>query len=178
MNDKKKKINKKAIEYVRPEPGIFDLKAFPGIEFKFRKIWIDDEAWINQTFNKNVWEMMNNSAASSADLCRMYFNFLTDESKLHFPPEKVEELNYETGEKEQVLLNGPKKFMRSIDGGSMVEITLIAQAFLKTLLASRPLDDLPEEIKKNILTRYQDTKKEKKKAIEDKTELRQPEPSL
>ena len=53
------------------------------------------------------------------------------------------------------------KFMRAIDGGSMTEMTLIALAFAKTLFASRPISDLPEDVKKKVLEMVR-TNEEKK----------------
>ncbi len=169
----KKKINKKSIEYVRPEPGSFNLAAFPGVEFKFKKIFLDDEAWVIDTFGKNIWEIINNKQVHAADLCRMYFRFLEDASKVHFKPEEIETLDYETNEVKKELVNGPKKFMRSIDGGSVTELILIAQAFLKTLIASRPISDLPEDVKKNVMEAIAEAKAQKKKLSESKEILKE-----
>lgn len=152
MTEKKeKKVNKKALEYVRPAFGSFNLKAFPGFEFKFKKISIDDESWVKQNMGRHSWEIINSDKAEAAELCRLYFHFLENEGKTKFPPETIEEMDYETGEKKSVLLNGPKKFMQSIDGGSLTEMLLIAQAFLMTMVASRPMSDLPEDLKKTVL---------------------------
>ncbi len=165
----KKKVNKKSIEYVRPEPGSFDLKAFPGHVFKFKKIVIDDEAWVMETFGKPTWEVINSKEAMASDLCRLYFHFLEDQDKAKFPPEQVEEMNYETGVKGMNLINGPKKFMRAIDGGSLTEMMLIAHAFLKTLIASRPISDLPDDLKKSVLGIIE--KGKKKTAPKEEKEL-------
>lgn len=146
----KKKVNKKSLEYVRPELGEFNLKAFPGHTFKFKKITVDDEAWVQDTFGVTAWSIVAQKKAQLSDVCRLYFRFLDDESKKLFPPEEVEELDYETGETKKFLLNGPKKFMRSIDGGALAEVLMIGQAFIKTLLSCRPISDLPEEVKKSL----------------------------
>jgi hypothetical protein len=175
MGDKemseKKKVSKKSLEYVRPQFGSFDLRAFPSVEFKFKKISIDDEMLVKEKFGQHSWEIVSKGTAEASELCRLYFLFLTDESKAYFKPEEIEELDYETNETKKVLINGPKKFMRSIDGGNMTEMLLIADAFVKTLIASRPMSDLPEEIKKNILEAAEKMKdKNLKAAIESPKE--------
>jgi hypothetical protein len=147
----KKKPSKASLEYVRPEPGTFNLVAFEGVEFRFRKITIDDEAWAKEHFGKTIWEIINESSVEAAQVCRLYFHFLEDGFKALFPPERVEVVDYENGGKKEELLNGPKKFMRAIDGGSLTELTLIALAFAKTVFASRPISDLPEDVKKKVM---------------------------
>lgn len=148
---KKKPAIKKTIEYVRPRPGTFGLEKFPGVEFTFRIISIDDEAWCVQNLGKKPWDVMTSDTASAVDLCRLYFYFLTDEGKIHFVPFKKEEMDFETGLTKEVIISGPRLFMQSIDGGSLTEMTLIGRAFLQTIFASRPISELPEDIKKNLM---------------------------
>lgn len=158
-----KKVSKKSLEYVRPELGTFTLVAFPGVVFRFRKLSIDDESWCLQTFGSDPWTFINRQKAQAAELCRMYFHFLDDESKSHFKPEREKKMDYDTGEEKEELITGYRQFMRKIDGGSLTEMLLIASAFAKTLIASRPISDLPEELKKSL---EQATKKANEKAQE------------
>lgn len=155
---KKKIPSKKSIEYVRPTPGTFTLVKFPGVEFSFRLINVDDESWCMSKFEKLPWAVMTAEKSMAADLCTLYFNFLTDECKQRFVPVRKEEMDYETGETKEIIVSGPRLFMQSIDGGNIVEMTLISHAFLQTILASRPIDSLPEEIKKNLLKQIQKNK--------------------
>lgn len=173
MPTKKKQPSKKSIEYVRPQPGTFTLEKFPGVEFKFRLITIDDESWCIEKLGKTPWGMIKPGAeAMAADLCRMYFHFLTDGSKRKFVPEEREEMDYETGKTNKVIVSGPRLFMQSVDGGSITEITIIGHAFLQTLLASRPLDAMPEEMKKKVQEWIR--KEQSKKTPEPPVELTLP----
>jgi hypothetical protein len=150
-----KKASKKSLTYVRPQPGTFTLEAFPGIEFRFRKVTVDDEAWCEETLGKTPWAVLLQKKEQSAVLCRMLFHFLHEDDKGHFTPIEEEKLDYDTGKTEVRLVAGYKRFMRSIDGGSPTEIILITQAFTKTLLASKPIDTLPDDLKKSLLTHLQ-----------------------
>jgi hypothetical protein len=148
---KPKKLNKKSLEYVRPDTGRFELNTFPGVEFRFRKISIDDEAWAVETFGKSPWEIITGKSAQAADLCRLYFHFLTDDGKQRFIPVRKKEMDYETGEEKDVVISGPRLFMQSIDGGSLTEMVLISRAFVQTVVASRPISELPDDVKKSVL---------------------------
>lgn len=160
----KLKVNKKAVEYVRPQRGTFTLNAFPDREFHFRKITVDDDAWVSQTFGKGIGELLHQGKAETAELCRLYFHFLDDEDKLLFPPERRTVVDYEQGGEKEELINGPKKFMQSIDGGSLTELLMISQAFVKTLIASRPISDLPDDLKKSLQAGIEKAKAENAQA--------------
>lgn len=151
MSEKKRVPKKTSLEYTRPTPGTFTLETFPGVTFRFRKITIDDEAWVSEHFEgRSPWAIMTAPKAQAAELCRLYFHFLEDRSKEHFVPETKKERDYETGEEREVVVSGPRLFMQSIDGGNLTEMTLISHAFTKTILASRPISALPEEVKKSL----------------------------
>jgi hypothetical protein len=151
----KKPAPKKALAYTRPQPGTFTLNKFPGVDFRFRMISIDDEAWCLENLGNTPGTIISSKTATSAELCRLYFHFLEDDCKARFIPEEAESINYDTGKKETVVVPGYRLFMKSIDGGSLTEILLIARAFLKTLLASRPISDLPDEVKKNLMAQIE-----------------------
>jgi hypothetical protein len=147
----KKTTSKKSLGYTRAQPGIFSLEKFPGVEFKFRIITVDDEAFCHKSFGKTPWELMTSTSIMAADLCRLYFHFLTDDSKKNFIPERRTEIDYETGEEKEVVISGPRLFMQSIDGGSPTEMMLIGKAFFDTLASSCPLENLPDDLKKTVL---------------------------
>jgi len=157
----KKKSPKKSLEYARPEPGTFELRAFPGVVFRFRKITIDDEAWCIDTLGGAIGDIIRREKERAGVLCRLYFHCLTDEGKRHFLPEKRVEVDYENGGEKEVVVSGPRLFMQAIDGGSVTEIIMIARAFLKTIAASRPIDDLPEDLKKSVMKWLAEDKKPK-----------------
>lgn len=151
----RKKPSKKSLEYVRPTPGHFELQAFPGVVFHFRKVTLDDEPWVLETFGKSIWEIMSADKVEAKDLCRLWFHFLDDTSKSHFKPEKKQEMDYDSGEMKEVLYAGWRQFMRAIDGG-LCEILMVSKAFLETILSARPLDDLHDEaLKKRVLSRLE-----------------------
>lgn len=150
----KKRVNKKSLDYVRPQPGKFTLEAFPNVEFKFRKMTIDDDAWAEATFGMNPYAMISQKTANTEDLCRLYFHFLDAESKTHFKPITEKEPDYEKGGEKETLIPGHRRFMKSI-GAGLVEVFMIANAFGETLLSSRPISDLPEELKKNLMAQVE-----------------------
>jgi hypothetical protein len=159
-----KKISKKSLSYVRPVPGSFELEKFPGHEFRFRKITLDDEAWCVEKLGASPFEIMSRDKVQASELCRLYFHFLVDSDKERFFPIEEEVTDYDTGEKKKEVVAGWKRFMRSIDGGSITEMLLIARAFAATIFASRPITDLPDELKKSLLNLVE--KAEKKKEME------------
>lgn len=156
----KKKVNKKALDYVRPQMGHFDLKAFPGVTFSFRKITLDDDPWCVKNLGASPWAIINSEKNDALTLCRMYFHFLTPESQEHFPAVKEESKDDDTGEVKERFVTRPEAFMRAIDGGNTVELLLVANAFAETLFSSRSVNDLPEALKKSLMKQA-----EKQKAV-------------
>ena len=147
----KKKVNKKSIEYVRPQMGSFDLKAFPGRVFTFRKMNLSDDPWCKKNLGAVPGEIIRSEKMEALTLCRMYFHFLTEESQDHFQALTETKKDDDTGKEVETFVTRPEVFMRTIDGGNTVELMLIANAFLETLINSRSLNDLPESLKKSLL---------------------------
>lgn len=150
MSETTKKPSKKSAAYARPQPGTFGLLAFPGVEFEFRKIMVDDEAWAEEQFGVGVYEFASQTRNQVKDLCRLYFHFLKPESQALFKPEEMESTDPETGAVKKELVTGSVKLMRSIQGGSLTELLMMSHAFAKTLAASRPMSELPEDLKKSL----------------------------
>lgn len=145
-----KKVSKKSIEYVRPPLGRFRIEKFPDHEFRFRKITVDDEAWCIENLGSTPAGIVTSKVQEAEKLCELYFNFLEDDDKELFIPVKRKVRNYKTGEETDEIIPGHKLFMQSISGG-LAELTMIGYEFVKTMLACRPISELPEDIKKSLL---------------------------
>lgn len=161
-----KRVSKKSLEYIRPQPGTFTLESFPGHEFRFRKISIDDEAWCVEKLGVPIHELVSREKVQAADLCRLYFHLLVEDDKKLFFPVEEDVTDYDTGEKKKETIAGSRLFMRAVSGG--VELILIGDAFLKTFFSSRPITDLPDDLKKTLLALVE--KGEKAKATKGEPE--------
>jgi hypothetical protein len=149
MAEEKKKVSKKSLEYVRPQPGKYTLEAHAGREFRFRKPTVDDTAWCEATFGQDPMGMIQQKKAPLADLCRLFFRYLDDESKAAFAPREYSAVDDETGIATKVTLGGWRRMMKDIEGG-IPEVLSISLAFAQTIFASRPISEMSDEEKKRV----------------------------
>jgi hypothetical protein len=142
------KLSKKALTYVRPEFGKFTLTSLPGQELSFRKFTVDDYAWVQETFGAPLEQLTGPGATVQlSTLCRIWFQALSDESKVHFMPQVESVVDYETGKVEDVVHPGWKRFMKTIESR---EIELVASSFAVAMISSKPLEEWPDDLKKNL----------------------------
>lgn len=117
-----------------PADSTFTLKAFPGEEFRLRKINGHDEIWLQQTWGNDFANVF--SEARLKDLCRIAFHQLNEDQKHHFKKQTVKVVN-EEGDEAEHQIGGYLLMACSVVG--MEEKTRICEAILETIGISRPM---------------------------------------
>lgn len=105
-----------------------------GKEMTLRKITLDDENWIRETFGeKDVF----NEHMTITQMCRIAFHQLTDEDKKHFAPIDCEITNDDTGETFKGKIGGWKLMLKRVSGVN--EKVAIMRALIQNAGISRPM---------------------------------------
>lgn len=123
-----------------PDVSLNDLKPMDvaieidGKEMVLRKITLDDENWIRETFGeKDVF----NEHMTTTQMCRIAFHQLRDEDKKHFAPIDCDIFNEDTGETFTGKIGGWKLMLKKISGVN--EKVGIMRALIQNAGISRPM---------------------------------------
>lgn len=136
------------LESLNPQDASFTLEAIPDVEFRIRKINLDDQVWLKTKFpSKDVINEVFNGLDAKV-LSELIYHQLDQEGRKHFPSFTKEIIDDE-GDTRHVKVSGPEAFRRKIVGTN--EFVRIFNALTKTIGISIPsLDNISvEEVKKN-----------------------------
>ena len=82
---------------IRPQEKFFFLESLPGKPLSYKKMSLQDFAWIEQTTGKPLADVLKNGEATM--LLKMIYHQLTNECKEHFPAYTKESFLDDDGER-------------------------------------------------------------------------------
>lgn len=133
------------LQDLKPQSATFHLRKYDR-DFTIRTLTLADEAWLQNTFGKDLDEKMK----SLEGMCRLVFRLMSEPDKAIFAPQTREAID-EDGNKQTEVLGGWRLFMEAVE--SMSEKVMVSRALLQTRGISSPIIDevIGEELKKKEL---------------------------